>query len=130
MALRSLLRKMPALGSRSLPMAPSKLPVHALSPAAGSRLFHHGATGQIMYSGESLARLRENTKLEKARLEKHMMELNKRMEDWHKINKSHDWRQDEDYINFRKKLRRIEVACNVVLLITVPGTAAMLYNLF
>lgn len=43
---------------------------------------------------------------------------------------SHDWRQDEDYINFRKKLRRIEVACNVVLLITVPGTAAMLYNLF
>nr|XP_051212981.1 uncharacterized protein LOC127330940 [Lolium perenne] len=38
MALRSVLRKMPALGLRSPPMGPLMGPVRVLSPAAGSRL--------------------------------------------------------------------------------------------
>ncbi|KAE8809022.1 hypothetical protein D1007_14451 [Hordeum vulgare] len=125
MALRSLLTKMPALGSRSLPMAPAKLPVHALSPAAGSRLFHHGDTdtGQMIYSEDSLARLREKTN-------KQLEQLTKDLKNWEEGYKDYDWRQDEDYIKFRKTLREIEMACYVVLFITVPGTAAMLYNLF
>jgi hypothetical protein len=54
MALRSLVRKMPALGLRSAPMGPLMEPVRVLSPASGSRLMSsHGSPGgqTIHYEG-------------------------------------------------------------------------------
>uniref|UniRef100_A0A453ADZ2 Uncharacterized protein n=3 Tax=Aegilops tauschii TaxID=37682 RepID=A0A453ADZ2_AEGTS len=64
MALRSLVRKTPALGLRPPPTGPLMGPVRALSPAAGSRLMSHGSPAidrlrAEVYSEEKMARVRE-----------------------------------------------------------------------
>ncbi|KAM3240692.1 hypothetical protein ACQJBY_053996 [Aegilops geniculata] len=74
MALRSLIRKMPAVGLRSTPMPPRMGPVHALSTAAGSRIMSHGAPGingrAKIYSEDEIAERREAIKRLHAEIEK------------------------------------------------------------
>ncbi|XP_044452490.1 uncharacterized protein [Triticum aestivum] len=77
MALRSLLRKMPALALRSPPMAPRMGTVRALSAAAGSRFMSRGAPeGQMIYS-EKLAKLREETKRNQAQANQYLKDVRK-----------------------------------------------------
>ena len=82
MALRSLVRKMPALGLRPPPTPPLMGPVRALSPAAGSRLMSHGAPAidrlcAEIYSEDEMARVREEINRLRAETDQNRIELKK-----------------------------------------------------
>ncbi|VAH24751.1 unnamed protein product [Triticum turgidum subsp. durum] len=116
-AMRSLLRKAaPGLGLRS----------PGLSPAAGSRLL--SATGrQGVYSDddETLAKQREEIKQMTAEFDQSMLEIRKNLDAMDEIAR----RSAEDHEKFLKKLKNIEKACNVALIVLVPTTVLLLMSL-
>ncbi|KAM0863689.1 hypothetical protein ACQ4PT_044417 [Festuca glaucescens] len=111
MALRSLLRKMPALGGRPWPTAPLTGPVQKLSPAAGSRLLSTdlppAEEGAKVYS------LREEIKLVRAQIDEDMKEI-------HSATGSiaESFRREAE--DLRKGHEKIRKACAVYLALCVP----------
>ncbi|XP_037475282.1 uncharacterized protein LOC119352803 [Triticum dicoccoides] len=119
MALRSLVRKLPALGARSPPVAPRMGPVHALSPAAGSRLMSHGGTGgQVVYSDDdkTLAKQREEIKHMTAEFDQSMKDISKNLDDMDLVER----RCKEDLANFHRRLHNMQKVVNVALIVLVP----------
>ncbi|KAF6998537.1 hypothetical protein CFC21_014653 [Triticum aestivum] len=119
MALRSLVRKLPALGARSPMMAPRMGPVHALSPAAGSRLMSHGGTGgQVVYSDDeaTLAKQREEIKRMAAEFDQSMKDISKNLDDMDLVER----RCKEDLANFHRRLDNMQKVVNVALIVLVP----------
>ncbi|KAF7103170.1 hypothetical protein CFC21_104192 [Triticum aestivum] len=132
MALRSALRKMPALG-RSLGMAPRTGLVHALSlslsPPACSRLMSHVPQPQeeeLFYSDEARAKRREEFNRTEASFEQSMKDIQKDL-DFLKELHSREWPDPEE--NFRKELRKFEKKCDIALLVLVPTTAVLFMSI-
>ncbi|XP_037475246.1 uncharacterized protein LOC119352769 [Triticum dicoccoides] len=123
-AMRSLLRKAaPGLGRGSQALG---LRSPGLSPAAGSRLL--SATGrQVVYSDddETLAKQREEIKQMTAEFDQSMLEIRKNLDAMDEIAR----RSAEDHEKFLKKLKNIEKACNVALIVLVPTTVLLLMSL-
>lgn len=126
MALRSALRKMPALG-RSLGMVPRMGPVHALSPPACSRLMSHvPQEGHLFYSDEARAKRREEINRNQAGFEQSMKNVQKNLDLLEELH-SREWPDPQE--NFRKELRRFEKKCDIALLVLVPTTAVLVMSL-
>ncbi|KAF6988186.1 hypothetical protein CFC21_005758 [Triticum aestivum] len=127
MALRSIARKLPALGARSPPMGPRIGPVHALSPAAGSRLMSHGGSGtggQVVYSDDdkTLAKQREEIKRMTAEFDQSMKDISKNLDDMDLAER----RSKEDLANFHRRLDNMQKVVNVALIVLVP-TSIMIF---
>ncbi|KAF7006095.1 hypothetical protein CFC21_021160 [Triticum aestivum] len=130
MALRSALRKMPALG-RSLGMAPRMGLMHALSlsPPACSRLMSHVPQPQeedLFYSDEARAKRRERIKRNEASFEESMKNVQKDL-DFLKELHSREWPDPRE--NFLKELRKFEKKCDIALLVLVPTTAVLFMSI-
>ncbi|KAM3392921.1 hypothetical protein ACQJBY_013861 [Aegilops geniculata] len=135
MALRSLVRKMPALGLRLSPTGPLMGPVRAPSPAAGSRLMSHGAPTMVdrlrpeIYSEEKMARVREEinrlraeTDQKRIELEKldaegwKMIEMTQQVMDAAEASYNEAARHNTEAIkSIMEDFRKIDKACDVVL---------------
>ncbi|KAM0915386.1 hypothetical protein ACQ4PT_010881 [Festuca glaucescens] len=114
MALRSLLRKMPALGGRSWPTA-SRLVSTDLPPAK---------EGGIVYSEEALASQREEIKLMRAQFDEKMEEIRRATDSLDDILRT----DAQDMETFRKANEKIRKACAVYLVfVCVP--AAILFSM-
>ncbi|KAM0863687.1 hypothetical protein ACQ4PT_044416 [Festuca glaucescens] len=118
MALRSLLRKMPALSLRSPPMG---RPVRALSPAAGSRFMSHGGGGleEELIIQEELAQMRAETNRKFYRDLAEMSEIRHRFGEIIRAGIEEDERT-------RKTLKLTEMASNAVIILSVPASLYML----
>ncbi|KAM3393199.1 hypothetical protein ACQJBY_014064 [Aegilops geniculata] len=120
MALRTLVRKSPALGVRSPPMGPRMGPVHALSPAAGSRLMSHGGTGGQVVNSDvdeaTLAKQREEIKRMTAEFDQSMKDISKNLDDMDLAER----RSREDLANFHRRLDNMQKVVNVALIVLVP----------
>ncbi|KAI5013267.1 hypothetical protein ZWY2020_028221 [Hordeum vulgare] len=133
MALRSLVRKMPALGARSPAMG---RPVHALSPATGFRFMSQGGTGgPVVYSDDDEAKHREVIKRMTAEFDKNIKEIHENLD---AMEEAESQNSDLMFIKQttlvfqtqnRKKLNKIETACDVALIVLVPTTVLLLMSL-
>uniref|UniRef100_A0ACD5UG06 Uncharacterized protein n=1 Tax=Avena sativa TaxID=4498 RepID=A0ACD5UG06_AVESA len=114
MALRSLLRKTPALGVRSWPTAMGA--VQKLSPAAGSRLVStdlpSAEEGRKVYSQEEIDEMR-------AEFDETMKEIKRDIAALGETCRADDAEGTE---RFRKQHENINRTCNVILLLCVPAT--------
>ncbi|KAM0863688.1 hypothetical protein ACQ4PT_044416 [Festuca glaucescens] len=115
MALRSLIRKMPALGLRP----PLMGPVRALSPAAGSRFMSHGGPEEELIIQEELAQMRAETNRKFYRDLAEMSEIRHRFGEIIRAGIEEDERT-------RKTLKLTEMASNAVIILSVPASLYML----
>ena len=101
-------------------------PVHALSPATGFRFMSQGGTGgPVVYSDDDEAKHREVIKRMTAEFDKNIKEIHENLDAMEEAERL----RNEDYAKYRKKLNKIETACDVALIVLVPTTVLLLMSL-